>query len=82
MMERTHDLVPSGTLLIDAAAQALGVSRRTVYYRIRQGRLRTIRTRNGSQRVLRSSIDALLRPPAESPLPARSHVESGGLRGG
>ena len=50
-----------GTLLIDAAARLLGVSRRTVYYRISEGRLRTIRTRNGSQRVLRSSIDALLR---------------------
>jgi excisionase family DNA binding protein len=50
-----------GTLLIDAAARMLGVSRRTVYYRISQGRLRTIRTRNGSQRVLRSSIEALLR---------------------
>jgi hypothetical protein len=37
------------------------VSRRTVYYRIREGRLQTIRTRGGSQRVLWSSIEALLR---------------------
>lgn len=51
---------PTGTVLIDAAARILGVSRRTVYYRISQGRLCTIRTRNGSQRVLRSSIEALL----------------------
>ena len=29
---------------IEQAAQLLGVSRRTVYYRIRDGRLRTIRT--------------------------------------
>jgi excisionase family DNA binding protein len=49
------------TLLIDDAAAALGVSRRTVYYRIRDGRLRTVRTRCGSQRVLVSSIEALLR---------------------
>ena len=37
---------------IEQAAQLLGVSRRTVYYRIRDGRLRTIRTLGGSQRVL------------------------------
>ena len=37
------------------------MSRRTVYYRIREGRLQTIRTRCGSQRVLVSSIEALLR---------------------
>ncbi len=49
------------TLLIDDAAAALGVSRRTVYYRIRDGKLRTVRTRCGSQRVLVSSIEALLR---------------------
>jgi excisionase family DNA binding protein len=49
------------SLLIDDAAQLLGVSRRTVYYRIRSGRLRTIRTRCGSQRVLVSSLEALMR---------------------
>jgi excisionase family DNA binding protein len=49
------------TLFIDDAARLLGVSRRTVYYRITQGRLRTIRTRCGSRRVLLSSIEALLR---------------------
>jgi excisionase family DNA binding protein len=47
------------SLLIDEAAAALGVSRRTIYYRIRQGRLATIRTRGGSQRVLWSSITGL-----------------------
>ena len=41
---------------IEQAAQLLGVSRRTVYYRIRQGRLRTIRTFGGSQRVLVDSV--------------------------
>ena len=49
------------SLLLDQAAELLGVSRRTVYYRIREGRLRTIRTRCGSQRVLIESIEALLR---------------------
>ena len=44
---------------IEQAAQLLGVSRRTVYYRIRDGRLRTIRTLGGSQRVLLDSVDEL-----------------------
>ena len=47
------------SLLIDDAAVMLGISRRTVYYRIREGRLQTVRTRCGSQRVLVSSIEAL-----------------------
>lgn len=49
------------SVLVDKAAEILGVSRRTVYYRIREGRLRTVRTRCGSQRVLVESIEALLR---------------------
>ena len=44
---------------IEQAAQLLGVSRRTVYYRIRDGRLRTIRTRGGSQRVLMNSVEEM-----------------------
>ncbi len=44
---------------IEQAAQLLGVSRRTVYYRIRDGRLRTIRTFGGSQRVLLDSVDEM-----------------------
>jgi len=48
------------SLLIDDAAVLLGVSRRTVYYRIRQGRLETLRTLGGSQRVLLGSIEQLL----------------------
>jgi len=48
-------------VLINEAAELLGVSRRTVYYRIGDGRLQTIRTKCGSQRVLVSSIEALLR---------------------
>lgn len=43
---------------IDQAAQLLNVSRRTIYYRIRDGRLQTIRTIGGSQRVLVDSLYA------------------------
>jgi excisionase family DNA binding protein len=38
------------------AAALLGVSRRTIYNRIRDGRLQTIRTLGGSQRVLLDSV--------------------------
>jgi excisionase family DNA binding protein len=44
---------------LDHAAQLLGVSRRTVYNRIREGRLQTIRTLGGSQRVLIDSVQGL-----------------------
>ena len=47
------------SVTIDQAAQMLGVSRRTVYYRIREGRLRTLRTIGGSQRVLVDSLHEL-----------------------
>jgi excisionase family DNA binding protein len=53
------------SVLVEQAAELLGVSRRTVYYRIREGRLRTIRTRCGSQRVLLSTIERLLREEQE-----------------
>lgn len=46
------------SVLVDQAAVMLGVSRRTVYYRIREGRLRTIRL-GVTQRVLRESIEEL-----------------------
>ena len=54
------------SVFIDEAATLLGVSRRTVYYRIREGRLQTVRTKCGSQRVLLSSIERLLRESSES----------------
>ncbi len=44
---------------IEQAVQLLAVSRRTVYYRIRDGRLRTIRTLGGSQRVLMDSVEEM-----------------------
>jgi excisionase family DNA binding protein len=49
------------SVLVVQAAELLGVSRRTVYYWIRSGSLKTVRTRCGSQRVLVESIEALLR---------------------
>ena len=50
---------------IDQASRLLHVSRRTVYNRIRDGRLQTIRTLGGSQRVLVESLYELgFRPQA------------------
>lgn len=46
---------------IDHAASLLRVSRRTVYNYIASGKLQTIRTLGGSQRVLMASIAALPR---------------------
>ena len=45
---------------LDHAAELLGVSRRTIYNRIREGRLQTIRTIGGSQRVLLDSVSETL----------------------
>jgi excisionase family DNA binding protein len=50
------------SITIDQAAEQLRVSRRTIYNRIRAGRLLTIRTIGGSQRVLQSSIDSRQSP--------------------
>jgi len=44
---------------IDQAAELLHVSRRTIYNRSRDGRLMTIRTIGGSQRVLLESLNEL-----------------------
>jgi excisionase family DNA binding protein len=61
---------------IDQAARLLAVSRRTVYNRIREGRLKTVRTIGGSQRVLVASIHELLPRPTASP-PAAVTVATG-----
>ena len=55
----------------------MGVSRRTVYYRIRDGRLTTIRTRCGSQRVVAPSLEALRREGERT-----NRGKTGGPRGG
>jgi len=52
---------------LDHAAELLGVSRRTIYNRIREGRLLTVRTIGGSQRVLLDSVEGefrAMKPPA------------------
>ena len=41
---------------IEQAAHLLGVSRRTIYNHIKNGRLATLRTLGGSQRVLVASL--------------------------
>ncbi len=66
------------SVLIDQAVAMLGVSRRTVYYWIRQGRLQTIRTRCGSQRVLLSSMGSRHRSsgPADAAAPAAESLET------
>lgn len=46
------------SLSIDQAACRLCVARRTIYNMIRDGRLHTVRTMGGSQRVLGDSIVA------------------------
>lgn len=63
---------------LDQAMQLLGVSKRTVYYWIRQGRLRTVRTQLGSQRVLIDSIqDLVVSPPAGAPRPVSAETLRG-----
>ncbi len=62
-MQPLEDTAPSvseprigRSVSLDQAAELLGVSRRTIYNRIREGRLQTIRTLGGSQRVVLDSI--------------------------
>jgi excisionase family DNA binding protein len=55
---RTFQAQFGRSVSLDQACAILGVSRRTVYNWIRDGRLETIRTLLGSQRVL---IDSLRR---------------------
>ena len=57
--QKAHAELPFGrTLSLDQAAAFLGVSRRTIYNRIRTGRLETVRTLGGSQRVLVDSMQS------------------------
>jgi excisionase family DNA binding protein len=59
MLAQKHDeLEPrvGRSLSIDRTAALLGVSRRTIYNRIRDGHLQTVRTLGGSQRVLVESL--------------------------
>ena len=61
---------------LDHAAELLGVSRRTIYNRIREGRLLTVRTIGGSQRVLIDSVEEESRATRSVPVVLRRTVES------
>jgi len=50
------DQFAARSLSMSQAREALGVSRRTLYYWIKRGRLQTVRTSMGSQRVLLASV--------------------------
>jgi excisionase family DNA binding protein len=59
--EQATEIMNSGqfsarSLSIEQATQALRVSRRTLYYWIKRGRVQTVRTSMGSQRVLVASV--------------------------
>ena len=56
-VQTTDELTPR-SLSLAQAREALGVSRRTLYYWIKRGRLQTRRTAMGSQRVLVESVKA------------------------
>ena len=67
---------------LEQAASLLGVSRRTIYNRIKDGSLATIRTLGGSQRVLSESVVTLLEAGGGSRLgmgriPAAPHASKG-----
>ncbi len=55
-VHRGADMRVGRSVSLDQAAHLLGVSRRTIYNRIREGHLRTVRTLGGSQRVLLESV--------------------------
>ena len=61
---------------LDHAAELLGVSRRTIYNRIRDGRLQTMRTLGGSQRVLIDSVEEESRAARSGPVVLRRPAES------
>jgi len=60
------------TVFVDHAAALLNVSRRTVYYWIRDGKLKTMRTQNGTQRVLIVSIETRLQEERSQRIARRS----------
>jgi excisionase family DNA binding protein len=63
--ENGHEPRIGRSVSLDHAAELLGVSRRTIYNRIREGRLQTIRTLGGSQRVLVESVEEVREPRQE-----------------
>lgn len=67
---------PEMLLRINVVARRLGISRRTIYYMIYDGRLRAVRLGTRCLRIRSSEIDAFLRrntlaPAAAEPIPGR-----------
>jgi excisionase family DNA binding protein len=77
-ISETEGLAPriGRSVSLDHAAELLGVSRRTIYNRIREGRLLTVRTIGGSQRVLIDSVEEESRATKSGPVALRRPVES------
>ena len=77
-ISETDGLAPriGRSVSLDHAAELLGVSRRTIYNRIREGRLLTVRTIGGSQRVLIDSVEEESRATKSVPVVLRRTVES------
>jgi len=77
-VSETDGLAPriGRSVSLDHAAELLGVSRRTIYNRIREGRLLTVRTIGGSQRVLIDSVEEESRATKSNPVVLRRTVES------
>lgn len=77
-ISETDGLAPriGRSVSLDHAAELLGVSRRTIYNRIREGRLLTVRTIGGSQRVLVDSVEEESRTTKSGPVVLRRTVES------
>jgi excisionase family DNA binding protein len=73
-IERAEHERAGRSVFIEQAMRMLGVSKRTVYYRIREGRLRTIRVRGGSQRVLIQSIRDLVATDKQRTSPSRASI--------
>ena len=77
-ISETEGLAPriGRSVSLDHAAELLGVSRRTIYNRIREGRLLTMRTIGGSQRVLVDSVEEEFRANKHVPVIVRRTIES------
>ncbi len=72
-IEQVEQDLAGRSVFIEQAMWMLGVSKRTVYNRIREGRLRTIRVRGGSQRVLMESILDLVATNKQRRTPPSGH---------
>jgi excisionase family DNA binding protein len=56
MMKEGKKIEPENLASIDEAAQAAGVSRRTIYLWIKKDKLKYVRTAGGAVRIFRDSL--------------------------